>query len=153
MRSTAGRAVFPRVLDVMEARSAAVLRGLFDDPRLSVQQPSWRPVVRRLAVVVARFGFPLQVAQALVGPAARPPPGGPDRDAAAEPSPLPASAGPAQRLDAVVELLGSAVVTVVPRVMPAAAAGFGMLGLACRLLGDDARPGDLRPCCAVCRTT
>src|SRR6266487_2893958 len=36
LRSRAGRALMPRVLDVMEARSAAVLRSLFDEPRLSV---------------------------------------------------------------------------------------------------------------------
>jgi pyruvate,water dikinase len=143
VRSTPGRAVFPRVLDVMEARSAAVLRGLFDDPRLTVRQPSWRPVVRRLAVVAARFGFPLQVAQALVVPAAARRRVDRIGTRLRIQSSLPASADPAQRLDAVVGLLGGAVVTVVPRVMPAAAAGFGMLGLAARLLGDDARPGDL----------
>ncbi|MGK5110758.1 PEP/pyruvate-binding domain-containing protein [Geodermatophilus sp. CPCC 205506] len=143
LRSTAGRAVFPRVLDVMEARSATVLRALFDDPRLSVVHSSWWPVVRRLAWVAARFGVPLQVAQAVARPAAarrrlarlgerlleRPVP--------------PASAAPADRLDHVVGLLGDAVVQVVPRVMPPAAAGFAMLGLAGRLLGPDLRPGEL----------
>ena len=41
---------FPRVLDVMEARSAAVLRGLFDDPRLvgAAAAPGGRSA-RRLA--------------------------------------------------------------------------------------------------------
>src|SRR3954453_997136 len=70
MRSAAGRAVFPRVLDAMEARSATVLRELFTDPRLSVVHSSWWPVVRRLAWVAARFGLPLQVAQAVARPAA-----------------------------------------------------------------------------------
>src|SRR3712207_5516642 len=42
VRSAAGRAVFPRLLDVMEARSAVVLRGLFDDPRLSLVHRSRR---------------------------------------------------------------------------------------------------------------
>jgi pyruvate,water dikinase len=55
----------------------------------------------------------------------------------------PESATAAQRLDFVVSLLGDAVVQVVPRVMPPAAAGFATLGLAGRLLGADARPGDL----------
>jgi phosphohistidine swiveling domain-containing protein len=55
----------------------------------------------------------------------------------------PAGASPTQRLDFVVQLLGDAVVQVVPRVMPPAAAGFAMLGLAGRLLGADARPGEL----------
>jgi pyruvate,water dikinase len=70
VRSRAGRAYFPRLLDVIEARSAVVLRGLFDDPRLSVVHRSWLPVVRRLARVAARYGVPLQVAQAVARPAA-----------------------------------------------------------------------------------
>jgi rifampicin phosphotransferase len=127
----------------MEARSATVLRALFADPRLSVVHPSWRPVVRRLAVVAARFGFPLQVVQAVVRPAeAR---RRLDRIGARlreRPMP-PASAPPAQRLDAVVGLLGSAVVGTVPRVVPPGATGFALLWLAGRLLGADARPGDL----------
>ena len=36
VRSKTGRAIVPRVFDVMEARSAAVLRNLFADPRFSV---------------------------------------------------------------------------------------------------------------------
>ena len=143
MRSNPGRAVFPRVLDVMEGRSATVLRDLFADPRLSVVHSSWWPVVRRLGWVAARFGIPLQVAQALARPAAarrrldrlgrrlRQPPMPPTSTTAQE------------RLDLVVRLLGDAVVRIVPRVMPPAAAGFAMLGLAGRLLGADARPGDL----------
>ena len=113
MRSNAGRAVFPRVLDVMEGRSATVLRDLFADPRLSVVS-SWWPVVRRLGWVAARFGIPLQVAQALARPAAarrrldrlgrrlRQPPMPPTSTTAQE------------RLDLVVRLLGDAVVRIVP---------------------------------------
>jgi rifampicin phosphotransferase len=143
MRSAAGRAVFPRVLDVMEGRSATVLRDLFADPRLSVVHPSWWPVVRRLGWVAARFGIPLQVAQALARPAAAR--GRLDRlrqRLRQRPMP-PNSTTSLQRLDFVVTLLGDAVVRIVPRVMPPAAAGFAMLGLAGRLLGTDARPGDL----------
>ncbi|WP_448613090.1 PEP/pyruvate-binding domain-containing protein [Modestobacter sp. URMC 112] len=143
MRSVPGRAVFPRVLDVMEARSAVVLRGLSGDPRIPVVHTSWWPVVRRLGWVAARFGIPFQLAQAVARPeAAR---RRVDRVGArlrTRPMP-PASATAAQRLDFVVGLLGDAVVRVVPQVMPPAAAGFGMLWLAGRLLGADARPGDL----------
>jgi pyruvate,water dikinase len=143
LRSAPGRAVFPRVLDVMEARSAAVLRGLFDDPRLSVLQPSWRPVVRRLALLAARFAVPLQVLQAVVSPAtAR---GRAYRvGARLRARALPADGTPArERLDVVLGILGDAVPQVLPRVAPPAATGFAMLGLAGRLLGSDARPGDL----------
>jgi pyruvate,water dikinase len=143
MRSAAGRAVFPRVLDVMEGRSATVLRDLFADPRLSVVHPSWWPVVRRLAWVAARFGIPFQVAQALARPAAaRRRLDRLGHRLRQHPMP-PTSTTALERLDFVVRLLGDAVVRVVPRVMPPAAAGFAMLGLAGRLLGTDARPGDL----------
>ncbi|HEX5348536.1 MAG TPA: PEP/pyruvate-binding domain-containing protein [Pseudonocardiaceae bacterium] len=37
LRSRVGRALVPRILDVMEARSAVVLRRLCDDPRLAAQ--------------------------------------------------------------------------------------------------------------------
>jgi phosphohistidine swiveling domain-containing protein len=143
MRSAPGRAVFPRVLDVMEARSAAVLRGLFDDPRLSVVQRSWWPVVRRLALLAVRFAVPLQVVQAVVSPASalrrayrvgaelrrRTPPADP--------------VSARQRLAFVVSILGAVVPRVMPRVAPPAATGFVMLGLAGRLLRTDARPDDL----------
>jgi len=143
MRSTPGRAVFPRVLDVMEARSAAVLRGLFDDPRLSIVQRSWRPVVRRLALLAVRFAVPLQVAQAVVSPASG------RRRAYRVGAELRRRTPPAdpvsarQRLDFVVGILGAVVPRVMPRVAPPAATGFAMLGLAGRLLRADARPGDL----------
>ncbi|WP_091328082.1 PEP/pyruvate-binding domain-containing protein [Geodermatophilus ruber] len=142
LRSAPGRMVFPRVLDVMEARSAVVLRGLLDDPRLSVTHPSWAPVVRRLVLLAVRFGVPLQVAQAVASPAAA------RRRMArlGRRAPVQWPAGPvpaAQRLDAVVRLLGNALAPMAPRVAPAAATGFALLGLAGRLLGADARPGDL----------
>jgi len=143
MRSAAGRAVFPRVLDAMEARSATVLRGLFTDPRLSVVHSSWWPVVRRLAWVAARFGLPLQVAQAVARPAAALHRLDRIGERLRKRRLPPEAASAAQRLEFVVDLLGSAVVQVVPRVMPPAAAGFAMLGLAGRLLGSDAQPGDL----------
>jgi phosphohistidine swiveling domain-containing protein len=143
MRSKPGRAVFPRVLDVMEARSAAVLRGLFDDQRLSVVHRSWWPVVRRLALVAARYAVPLQAVQAVVSPAsARRRAERIGADLRRHTYPVgPVSAR--RRLDFVVGILSSAVPRVMPRVAPPAAVGFAMLGLAGRLLGADARPGDL----------
>jgi rifampicin phosphotransferase len=143
VRSTAGRAYFPRLLDVMEARSAVVLRRLFDDPRLSVVHRSWPQVVRRLAFVAARYGVPLQAVQALVSPAAAR--RRLDRlGAGLRERPLPGDHAPAiERLDAVLDLLGDAIPQVVPRVAPPLATGFGLLGLAGVLLGPNAHPGDL----------
>jgi pyruvate,water dikinase len=142
MRSTPGRAVVPRVLDVMEARSAAVLRGLFDDPRLSVVHPSWWPVARRIGYVAARHGIPLRMAEALVSPAAAH--RRLDRTVAQlrARARAPEVATAAQRWDDVVATLGAAA-ALPPRVVAPAAAGFAMLGLAAKVLGADARPGDL----------
>jgi pyruvate,water dikinase len=56
----------------------------------------------------------------------------------------PENATPAERLEFVIEMLGTSVLPLMPRVMPAAAAGFAMLGLAAKLLGDEAEPDDLQ---------
>jgi pyruvate,water dikinase len=143
MRSAVGRALFPRVLDVMEARSAAVLRSLFDDPRLSVMHRSWWPFVGRIGRLALRYGVPLLAAQAL----ARPPAARRRLERInieLERRMTPPDSAPAeQRLDFAVRILGDTTAPLVPRVLPAAAAGFAMLGLAGRLLGADARPGEL----------
>jgi pyruvate,water dikinase len=143
MRSAAGRAVFPRILDVMEARSAAVLRGLFGDARLSVTQRSWWPLLGRVGRLGARYRVPVLVAQAL----ARPPAArrrlariGVELERRGAP---PDSAPAEQRLEVAARILGDSTAPLVPRVLPAAAAGFAMLGLAGRLLGADAGPGEL----------
>jgi phosphohistidine swiveling domain-containing protein len=143
MRSAVGRALFPRILDVMEARSAAVLRSLFDDARLSVMDRSWWPFVGRIGRLAVRYGVPLLVAQALANPpAARRRLARINLELEGRMTP-PDSAPAEQRLDFAVRILGDTTAPLVPRVLPAAAAGFAMLGLAGRLLGADARPGEL----------
>jgi len=141
MRSAVGRALFPRILDVMEARSAAVLRSLFDDARLSVMHRSWWPFVGRIGRLGLRYGIPLLVGQAL----ARPPAARRRLERInmqLERRMTPPDSAPAeQRLDFAVRILGDTTAPLVPRVLPAAAAGFAMLGLAGRLL--DAGPGEL----------
>jgi pyruvate,water dikinase len=143
MRSAVGRALFPRILDVMEARSAAVLRSLFDDARLSVMHRSWWPFVGRIGRLALRYGVPLLAAQAL----ARPPAARRRLErinVELERRMTPPDSAPAeQRLGVAVRILGDTTAPLVPRVLPAAAAGFAMLGLAGRLLGADARPGEL----------
>ena len=144
LRSRAGRALMPRVLDVMEARSAAVLRGLFDEPRLAVTQRSARPFVRRALRFAARNRLPLRAAHALASP---------DRvHRGLERIPaqvrqrlsLPVTATPVERLDLVERALAEQVVPLGPRAMPAAAMGFAMLGYASRLLAAELRPGELQ---------
>ncbi len=143
LRGRVGRQLLPRVLDVMEARSAAVLRGLFDDPRLSVTQRSVLPFVRRVLRVAFHFGVPKRVVEALRRPEkalARADRIGADLARRLEP---PATASPAVRLDFAERALGE-MILVAPATMPPAAAGLAMLGLAGKLLGADARPGDLQ---------
>lgn len=141
VRSAVGREIMPRALDVMEARSAVVLRGLFDDPRFAVMPGSRRRFVPRFLHLAARVRLPLVALQALVSPAAaqhrvqrladdvrtrRVPPGD-----------IPT------RVDGVVDLIFGAM-PLAPRSLPGAAVGFAMLGLAGRLLRGLAKPGDLQ---------
>jgi rifampicin phosphotransferase len=144
LRHPVGRVVFPRVLDVMEARAAVVLRGLLDDPRLGRRRGGRAGFAARFARAAVRYRVPLVVLRALADPDAM------HRQVARVEDELRrrtqplhgASAG--ERLDAAVRVIGAEVVPQVPKVAPAAAAGFLCLALARRLLGDDARPGDLQ---------
>ncbi|MFI6453138.1 PEP/pyruvate-binding domain-containing protein [Streptosporangium amethystogenes] len=143
IRSRVGRVVFPKVLDVMEARSARVLRGLFDDPRFGVTQPSLRPPLRRAVRIAARFHIPRRFVRALRDPASA------HRDVKLLRErlrgwlPAPRDATPAERLDHVERMLGGQIFPLLPTIAPAMAAGFAMLGLAALVLGDRARPGEL----------
>lgn len=132
LRSRTGRAVFPRVLDVMEARSARILRGLYDDPRLALTQTSPWPAVRRVVRLARRFHAPSTVLRALVDPEA--------------------AVGRARRTEAQVleaaqkktveEALRDCVVPVLPTVAPTALVGFAMLALTSRLVRTE--PGELQ---------
>jgi rifampicin phosphotransferase len=144
LRGSVGRTLFPRVLDVMEARSATVLRQLMEDPRLSVTRRSPLSFLRRALRIAIRYGVPVTVARALARPEAAH-----DRadrigaDLARRLAP-PAAATAAERLDFVERVLGNDVITLGPRLLPAAAAGLGMLGVAGKLLGDDAQAVELQ---------
>ncbi|WP_345800302.1 PEP/pyruvate-binding domain-containing protein [Microbacterium sp. AZCO] len=142
VRSAVGREIFPRALDVMEARSAVVLRGLFMDPRFSVLPGSRRRFVRGFLHLAARIRLPLVAVQALVSP-----------DAAqrrvrrlvedVRALSVPAGSDIPARVDAVVDLLFR-MMPLAPRSLPGAGVGFAMLGMARRLLGDSVQPGDLQ---------
>jgi pyruvate,water dikinase len=143
MQHPVGRAVFPKVLDLMEARSAVVLRNLRNDPRLPSSRSRW-PFLRRIARLAIRFEIPIVVARAVLRPAAT------RRRLAEMEGDLVRRATPpdnptsAERLEFVIKMLGETVIPMAPRVMPAAVAGFAMLGLAGKLLGDDANPDGLQ---------
>lgn len=144
VRHPVGRAVFPRVLDVMEARSAVALRAVLDDPRLAPLRGGRARFAGRLARGFVRYRVPATVVRALVRPASV------HREVRRLADEVEgrcrprAGASPYERLDAVVEMLSTNTVTAVPRVAPAVAVGFGLLGLARAALGPDARPGDLQ---------
>jgi pyruvate,water dikinase len=143
MQHPVGREVFPRMLDVMEARSAVVLRHLRTDPRLPSSRSKW-PFLRRMVRLALRFKVPIVVARALLSPPAtrrRLAELGSDLVRRATP---PDGLTPAERLEFVITMLGETVIPVMPQVMPAAIAGFAMLGLAGKLLGDDADSDDLQ---------
>jgi pyruvate,water dikinase len=140
LRSRVGREIMPRALDVMEARSAVVMRRLFDDPRFAPLRGSVLRSGIPLARVLLRCRVPVSAAQALISPAAahrrinrmlrdvgRSSVGGGDIS---------------QRVDSVVRLLGGALPSA-PRVLPSAAAGFAALGVAARLLRGSADRSEL----------
>ncbi|MGW2340001.1 PEP/pyruvate-binding domain-containing protein [Streptomyces sp. NPDC001661] len=132
LRSRTGRAVFPRVLDVMEARSARILRGLDDDPRLALTQTSPWPAVRRVVRLARRFHAPSTVLRALVDPEAAV-----RRTRRTETRVLEAA-----RTKTVEEALRDCVVPVLPTVAPTALVGFAMLALTSRLVRTE--PGELQ---------
>ncbi|MGP4031001.1 PEP/pyruvate-binding domain-containing protein [Pseudarthrobacter sp. 1C304] len=144
VRSSVGRAVVPRVFDVMEARSAAVLRRLFEDPRLSVTVRSPWPVLRHVAPVAARARVPETLLRGLVRPEAalrRVEKFGERFRAALA---VPAGSTPVQRLDHVERILAKELFAVVPSIIPLPALGFALLAGAGKLLGSGAGPGSLQ---------
>jgi rifampicin phosphotransferase len=145
LRSRVGRALAPRILDVMEARSAVVLRSLFDEPELAVRTTSVRPVARRVLRVLVRYRVPPLLALALARPAAaRAHVARIGRRLDALPRP-PAGASGTQRLDHAQELLAR-VFPIMPTVVPVAGAGLAALAVARRLAGadlDDATASDV----------
>ncbi|GAA3834097.1 phosphoenolpyruvate synthase [Sphaerisporangium flaviroseum] len=143
MRSRAGRAIFPRMLDVMETRSAVVLRGLFDDKRLSLTQPSPLPALRRALRIAIRYRIPGRLVQAVVRPETSHQRVAWVGDRIRERLAPPAGMTPAQRLDHVERVLSTRVLPMMPNIVPGPLAGGLMLGLAGRLLRGRVKPGEL----------
>lgn len=144
IRSSAGRELAPRVLDVMETRSAVVLRQLFDDPRFSVLTESpWR-FRRRIAGIALRRGVPQRALRAVLRPASA------HRELHHTEARLKAlfagrdSVSPRERLDFVEKILRAELGSIMPQVAPSPGAGFLLLALAQKLLGDLVKPGELQ---------
>jgi rifampicin phosphotransferase len=134
LRNSVGRAAATRVLGIMEARTAVVVRALFADPAFAVVPGSRRRALRRVAPVLVHFRVPAVMLQAVVSPAAarRRVQRLGTRAASFPPSPPGAIAD--ERLDRATEALRTAL-TVFPRSAPAFAAGFLLRVVARRLAG------------------
>ena len=144
LRTSVGRALFPRMLDLMEARSAVILRSLFDDPRLGLTRRSPHSFMRRVLRIAIVYRIPLRVAKALKNPdAALARADGIGADLARRLAP-PSGAGAAQRLDFAERVLRDELIMLGPSLMPLAAAGLGMLGVAVKLLGHDAQAEEIQ---------
>ena len=128
----------------MEARSAAVLRRLFEDPRFSVTVRSPWPVLKHILPVAARGRVPESLLRALISPAAAL--RHVDRFGARFNAALvvPADATPGQRLDHAERILGRELFPVMPTIVPLPALGFALLAAAGKLLGRRAEPGELQ---------
>jgi pyruvate,water dikinase len=144
IRSGVGRALVPRVFDVMEARSAAVLRGLFADPRFTVTTRSPWPLLKHVGPVAAKFRVPESLLRALVRPetALRRADGTGERLRAA--LVIPADATPEERLNHAERVLGGELFRIVPQLLPLPLLGFALLAVAGKLAGLGPESGALQ---------
>jgi phosphohistidine swiveling domain-containing protein len=133
-RSTVGRRIIPKVFDVMEARSAKVLRSVFDDPRLSITRRTPWDLLKHVVPIAARARVPEAAIRALVRPEValkRLTRFTTEFNATLD---LPQGASLRARLDHAEGIL-SRLFPNLPAVLPLAGLGFAMLGLAGKLLG------------------
>ncbi|MET3162054.1 UNVERIFIED_ORG: pyruvate,water dikinase [Arthrobacter sp. UYEF10] len=134
-RSTTGRRIVPRVFDVMEARSATVLRRVFQDPRFSVTRRTPLGLLRHGVPAAVHAGVPETLLRAIFRPdAALRRTNRRAREFANSLEP-PAGFTPLQRLDYAEHVLGTRIFSVVPSILPLPALGFAALALAGKLLG------------------
>ncbi|MBB5889338.1 PEP/pyruvate-binding domain-containing protein [Kutzneria kofuensis] len=136
MRSRLGRAVVPRIFDVMEARSAAAMRSLFDDPDMALR-PGAFPAALRIVKLMLRMGFPFRLIEAMIRPAAaeRRLDGVGKRLLAT--TTLSGEHDSRTRLEHVIRAMPE-IPTMLPKALPVPLAGFIMLAFARRLLGSGA---------------
>jgi pyruvate,water dikinase len=144
VRSTVGRRILPRVFDVMEARSATVLRQVFADPRFSVIRKTPLGLIRHVLPAAVRARAPETVLRGLVMPKAALRRLDRFTRQFADDLELAPGAGPLERLDHAEQLLGTRLFRIVPAILPLPALGFAMLWAAGKLLGGPNRREDLQ---------
>jgi rifampicin phosphotransferase len=137
LRNPVGRRIVPAVFDVMESRSAVVVRELLaDEPTLATTTGSVYSFARPVLRILLRYRVPALAALALVRPAAA------RARVAARGERLrariaqPVTGNEHARLDHIVATLQAAL-PVMPTTVPVAGVGFLMLGLARRVAGPD----------------
>ncbi|MFJ4227104.1 PEP/pyruvate-binding domain-containing protein [Paenarthrobacter nicotinovorans] len=144
LRSRVGRTIVPRVFDVMEARSAKLMRGLFEDPRFSVTVKTPLKLIRHVAPVAAKYRVPESIFRGLFRP-----------DAAMQrverldsdlrkALAVPAQATAHQRIAHVQRILGRELFATVPQLLPLPLLGFALLALVGRMLGERASYDELQ---------
>ncbi|TVU61014.1 phosphoenolpyruvate synthase [Paenarthrobacter nitroguajacolicus] len=144
LRSRIGRVIVPRVFDVMEARSATVMRGLFDDPRFSVTIKTPFKLIRHVAPVAAKYRVPESLLRGLFRPAAAMKSVERVNADLRTTFMVPGQATAHQRIAHVQRILGTEVFATVPQILPLPALGFAMLALVKRLLGEQASYDELQ---------
>ncbi|TNB76271.1 phosphoenolpyruvate synthase [Arthrobacter sp. BB-1] len=143
VRSSVGRRLLPRIFDVMEARSAMVLRQVFTDPRFSVTRRTPFGLLRHVLPAAVRARVPESVLRGLLRPKAALRRLDRFTQQFADGLELEAGAGPVQRLDHAEQILGNRLFAVVPAILPLPALGFAALWMAGKLLGGRDRWNDL----------
>jgi phosphohistidine swiveling domain-containing protein len=143
-RSTTGRRIVPRVFDVMEARSAAVLRRVFEDPRFTVTSRTPIGLLRHVVPVAVHARAPETLLRALFRPEAALRRVNRFARELGESLVLGPGATPLQRLDHAEFVLSNRLFPIVPAVLPLPALGFAMLGLTGKLLNGHKRWDELQ---------
>jgi rifampicin phosphotransferase len=132
VRSKVGREVMPRILGVMEARSAEMVRTLFADPRMAVRHGAG-PALRVIGRAALRFRAPQQVARVYTRPASVPAyVAGLQRQLTAG-LVLPAGASPVEHLRLAETVLFERIPKVMPSLLPTLLAATSTFVLAGRL--------------------
>jgi pyruvate,water dikinase len=144
VRNRIGRRVILAAFGVMEARAAVVIRDLTADPRFSPAPASPLRTLRPVARIALKVGLPRRALLAAVSPARAYRAIDQVERRVRQALLLPASSTPEQRLDHVQRELSGRLFLLMPTLISYPAAGFALLGLAQRLLGDLARPGELQ---------
>lgn len=144
VRSRVGRSIVPRVFDIMEAGSAALIRGLTEDPRFSITNKTPLKLLRHVAPVVARYRVPETALRGLFCPDAAMDRVGKLSRHLRDSLELSGAATSRERLGHAEQILGRQIFATVPQILPLPALGFGMLLMVRKLLGPDVSYNELQ---------